>query len=135
MPAAVLVAAGLAVGLVPGLSVRAERAATAFEDRRGYAAAVLGGAPVTLKAPPPEAPSGLGIWYGLASGTGAVALAGFALVRRRLVPASIRNRVSAWLGPPVRVVRTLQSGHAGDYAAWFTVGAAALGGLLAAAVR
>jgi hypothetical protein len=43
--------------------------------------------------------------------------------------------VTAVVGPSIRGGRALQSGHVGDYAAWFVVGLAALGGLVALAVR
>lgn len=128
-------AAALALNLVPGLSASVERAAGRFEDRAAYASAVLRGRAVEPRAAPSEAPGALGPWYGLASGAGAVALASVALFRRRLAPARVRRTAAAWFGPRVRAVRSLQSGHAGDYAGWFTAGAAALGGLLALAVR
>ena len=135
VPAAVLITAGLAVGLLPGLAGQAERAAARFEDRPAYARAVLYARPVSAVSGPSVGPSALGAWYGVASGVGAVALASVALLRRRFVPSTARRRVAAVFGPPIRGVRALQSGHVGDYAAWFAVGLAAMGGLLAAAVR
>ena len=51
------------------------------------------------------------------------------------VPSAARRRVVAVFGPPIRGVRALQSGHVGDYAAWFAVGLAGLGGLMALTVR
>jgi hypothetical protein len=53
-----------------------------------------------------------------------------------------RERVGSWLAralrpavPVVGVLRSLHSGVVGDYVAWLTFGAAALGGLVALAVR
>jgi hypothetical protein len=73
--------------------------------------------------------------YGVASGVAAVGLAVLALFRRRVVPSGVRRRAAAVFEPVVVRFRALQSGHAGDYAAWFAFGAAALGGLFALAIR
>ncbi|HEY7629506.1 MAG TPA: proton-conducting transporter membrane subunit [Thermoleophilaceae bacterium] len=121
VPAAVLIAASLALGLIPGVSHAALRAATAFVDREGYAAAVLHGAesPLPHVSGPPEA-SGLDYLYALLSVAGAVGLAALALFRpvRTLVPA-------------VTAVRRLHSGRVGDYVAWLSAGVAIFGGLFA----
>jgi multicomponent Na+:H+ antiporter subunit D len=139
VPVALLLAGALALGVVPGLSGRADRAAATFQDRAGYAAAVLGGprAPTAPTAPAvePEPPSTSSVWYGIGSAVGAVALAAVALFRRRLVPAAVRRPVAAVAEPAVTRLRALQSGHLGDYTAWFVAGAAALGGLVAAVTR
>jgi hypothetical protein len=73
--------------------------------------------------------------YGIASGLGAVAIALVALFRHRWVPAGARRRVAAVVEPGVIWFRSLQSGRLGDYAAWFTLGVAVLGGSFAVAVR
>ncbi len=135
IPAAALVAAGLAVGLVPGLSGRVERAAASFEDRPGYSALVLRGERRVPRPVPAEPPGVLGVWYGLASTAGALCVAGIALFRRRAVPDAVRDRAAPAVERTIRAIRALQSGHVGDYVAWFTVGLAALGGLFALAVR
>jgi multicomponent Na+:H+ antiporter subunit D len=129
---AVLLAAGLVLGLLPGLSSDVQRAVHQFEDRRSYAAAVLERGPTIAERPiEPEPLSVLGVWYGLASTGGAVAVALLALFRRRIVPAAVRRRAVRVLGPPILRFRTLHSGHVGDYVAWFVLGLAALGGLFA----
>jgi multicomponent Na+:H+ antiporter subunit D len=119
--AAVLIAGSLALGLIPGVSHAALKAATAFVDRQGYAATVLHGTP--LPAPHvsgPPAASGLDYLYALLSVLGALGLAALALFHpvRTLVPA-------------VTAVRRLHSGRAGDYVAWLSVGVAVFGGVFA----
>ena len=75
------------------------------------------------------------MWYGLATGVAAVGVSGFALFRRRLVPAGVRRAVARVGRRPIRQLRLLHSGHVGDYAAWFALGLAALGGLFTIATR
>jgi multicomponent Na+:H+ antiporter subunit D len=108
----VLLAGGLAWGLIPGVVDAATHAAARFTDHTGYLAAVLHGA--TPSAPPShgEPPTTAAWLYGLASAGLAVALA-FA----RTVPE----------GP----LRTLHSGRIGDYVAWAAVGAAAVAAVFA----
>jgi multicomponent Na+:H+ antiporter subunit D len=132
--AGVLVAAGLVVGLVPGLVDGALDAAARFTDRTAYAAAVLHGAAESL----PDAPSvelgALAVVLSVVSVAAAVALAASVLSSRRTgqaVPRAVRQ-------PAVRafwMLRRLHSGQAGDYVAWLSVGAAALGVLMAVATR
>ena len=55
IPAVVLLAAGLALGLLPDIAGRAVRASAVFTDRRAYEAAVIHGRAVPA-APPPGAP-------------------------------------------------------------------------------
>jgi multicomponent Na+:H+ antiporter subunit D len=135
IPVAVLLAGSLALGLVPGLSSKAARAGAVFEDRQGYAAAVLQGKQTPPPPAEPEPASASAVAYGVASGVAAVGLAALALFRRRVVPSGVRRRAAAVFEPVVVRFRALQSGHVGDYAAWFAFGAAALGGLFALAVR
>jgi multicomponent Na+:H+ antiporter subunit D len=135
VPVALLLAGSLALGLVPGLSGRADRAAAAFQDRRAYADAVLRGHAAPAPQVEAEPPSASSVWYGIGSGVGAFALAAVALFRRRWVPQGVRRRVAAVAEPAVVRFRALQSGHVGDYTAWFVAGAAALGGLIAAVTR
>ncbi len=136
VPVVALLAGALALGLAPGLTAKAERAAAAFQDREAYASAVLEGRDVAQ--PPVAEPAPItasAVWYGIGSAVGAVALAAFALFRRRWVPAGLRGAVARVVEPVVIRFRALQSGHVGDYTAWFVVGTAVLGGLFAAAVR
>ena len=134
-PVVVLLAGALVLGLAPNLPSKAERAAVAFEDRAAYSAAVLHGRDV--ETPPVEAEpiTASALWYGVGSSLAAFALAAFGLFRRRWVPAGLRRRVAGVAEPVVVRFRSLQSGHVGDYTAWFVVGTAVLGGLLAVATR
>lgn len=132
-PAVTLMALGLAVGLVPGIGTAAGAAGTRFEDRPAYAAAVLDGAPARPSRPPPEsAPrtSASALLYAALSLGGAAALAAAAL----LLPDRRRGRNQGALERAgtrtVARLRTLHSGHVGDYVAWLVTGAAAFGAAL-----
>jgi multicomponent Na+:H+ antiporter subunit D len=135
VPAVGLLAGAFALGLLPGLSGHVERSAHAFEDRPAYAADVLGLPAPPGRRVPPEPPSARGAFYGVASGAGAIGLAAVALFRRRLLPVSLRRSAARAFGPVILRVRALQSGHAGDYAAWFVVGLALILGLFGVAAR
>jgi multicomponent Na+:H+ antiporter subunit D len=135
VPTVLLMAGGLALGMVPGLSGHVEQGAHGFEDRRSYAQSVLSGTAPPESRVRAEPPSVLGAFYGLASGAAAVAFALMALFRRRLVPTALRRSVAAAFGPGIRRLRLLHSGHVGDYAAWFVVGLFAVLGLFALALR
>jgi multicomponent Na+:H+ antiporter subunit D len=122
MPAA-MVGAAVAWGLVPGVIDAAGRAAAAFVDGRGYAAAVLDGR-TTRIAPPELAGPGLTAYlYALGSLALAVAIAAAALARDPVLPAPVRGAVDA--------LRRVHNGRPGDYVAWTVAGAAALGGVFA----
>jgi len=135
VPAIVLLAAGLAIGLVPHLADRAQTAAARFQDRGAYTATVLTGRSPPSPAPAPEGPGNLGVVYGALSGAGAVAVAALALFRRRLLPVAFRSRVRRVGGPALVGVRRLHSGHIGDYLAWLTLGLGAVGGLFTLALH
>lgn len=133
-PALLLVGVGLALAFTPGLAGRATAWAQRAEERQARAAEVLRGVvPAPTQTPSFEAGAAPYV-YGAVSTVGALGFALFGLYRRRL-PALLRRwpgRVSA---PPAAVLKALHSGVVGDYVAWLTVGAAALGGLLALTVR
>ncbi|MEV5597756.1 complex I subunit 5 family protein [Streptomyces sp. NPDC052496] len=125
VPVALLTGA-LAVGLVPGLHAAVGRAADAFLDRAGYAAAVLH----TLPAAPVPTPgphwSVAGVALGLLSAALACLLAWWA-VRRPQDP----DRPSRWAAP----VRRLHSGHIGDYVAFVLAGTVLVAALLLPALH
>jgi multicomponent Na+:H+ antiporter subunit D len=137
LPAAVLILAGLGLSLVPGIEPHVEHAADMFTDRHAYAAAVLHGHPghesvdslAMLKLTTES------VVWSLLSVAGSIAFALFLLYRERLVPRNARVRAAALLGGGLNVLRAAHSGVIGDYVAWFTFGVAALGGLLALALR
>ena len=129
-PAAALLLVGAGIAFTPGLADRATAWAKRVEDRPAHAAEGLGGKP-----PPGSPPVAVGAGaapyaYGLASTVGAVLFALFGLYRRRL-PLLLRRRAGPLLEPPVAVLKGLHSGLVGDYVAWLTFGAAAIGGLVA----
>jgi multicomponent Na+:H+ antiporter subunit D len=133
-PAAVLIGLALALGLVPGLTVRAERAARQFQDHAGYVAAVLEGrhtgearraAAASIRPKP---------WAGIGSAATAVGLA-FAALSLARIPKGIRRWARRISGPIHRTLEALHSGHVGDYVTWIVIGIAVVGGLLAALVQ
>jgi multicomponent Na+:H+ antiporter subunit D len=124
---ALLLAGGLAVGVVPGFAEGVGRAAAAFVDQHGYltqAGSAAGPIPPTAGPVPPTAWTTSGVLLGLLSTALAVAVA----------VAGLYGRAPAWLRRPVRPalhgLHELHSGHVGDYAAWLVFGSAALAGLL-----
>jgi multicomponent Na+:H+ antiporter subunit D len=136
IPAVVLLAAALGLGIVPGAAERAQAAADHFSDRAGYAAAVLegqaAGRPAAAASPaaghlPAAVPAAV-LTVGLA-----VALAAVPLRRGRG-----RGRRGAALRALLRAtlaLRRLHSGQVGDSVTWLVVGTATLGGLLATLLR
>ena len=131
--AAVAVAAGVAVSVVPGLGQRAEYAADRFRDRAGYTARVLRDRPV---APPQSLPVTIrhttleSLLYGVGATILAVGLALVGLYRRRL-PQIVGAAAERTLAPPFHVLRSLHSGIVGDYVTWVVVGTAFVGGVWA----
>ncbi len=125
---AVLIVLALAVGLIPGLVPAFEQAAARFTRHGAYATWVLQGRPVHWLAVAASHISGDDVAYGVISTVGAVGLGGLGLFGRPLrqvLPAAL-------LSPPARALhglRTLHSGHIGDYIAWWTAGASVLGAL------
>jgi multicomponent Na+:H+ antiporter subunit D len=124
LPGTLLVAAAFTAGLSPAAHRSFLLAGARFADVAGYRATVLGAVPppVTLPtAPSPFAEAGTGLLTAVL----AVALAAATLFLFRL-PGPVQRRVAALLDPPVRMLRSIHSGYIGDYAAWFTAGAALL---------
>ncbi|MFB8180916.1 complex I subunit 5 family protein [Streptomyces sp. NPDC055966] len=126
---AVLLAASLAVGLLPGCGVALARAARQFTDRTAYAAAVLGHT-VAPSSPVPDAGwSAEGVLLALASTALAVLFAAAAVWGPTLRSPLVRRAAAVCEGVGQRVVvplRRLHSGHLGDYVAWLAVGVAVL---------
>jgi multicomponent Na+:H+ antiporter subunit D len=122
----VLLAAAIVVGLIPGAVPGIEVAAAHLRDHLGYIGFVLRGTSHFAHASTSHIQT-YDYLYGAGAAVGAVALAGLALfgqpLRRRLPDALLRP--AAWA---VGGLRQLHSGHIGDYIAWWTAGAATLGG-------
>ena len=124
---AVLLAAAILIGLIPGAVPGIERAASHFHDHAAYVGWVLrGGRPGFAPAATTHVEA-YDYLYAAGATIGALALAGLALfgrpLRRRLPAMLLRPLVAAVGG-----LRELHSGHIGDYIAWWTAGAALLGG-------
>jgi multicomponent Na+:H+ antiporter subunit D len=128
--AAVMLALGMIVSLVPGLAQRAEYGAERFRDRVGYADRVLHGKPMQTVSRLPYAvePTTSASWlYALGTGVLAFLVAAYGLWRLRWgipLPAG-----------PVAMLRAAHSGVVGDYVMWITVGTALLGGIWAITLR
>ncbi len=135
LPATVLLLAGLAVGVVPGVEHVAQAAAARFVDRQGYLAAVLHGqSPTATQVTTPAGPTVADYLYAVGSAIGALALGVGALLLHRLPrrpPRVITRRVEAAAG----AIRGLHSGHPGDYVAWVTAGTAILAGVFSLTLR
>jgi multicomponent Na+:H+ antiporter subunit D len=133
-PALALVVVGLGLAFTPGLAARATGWAQRAEARPAHAAEVLRGiapAPPRLESfHPGTAP----YVYGAISTVGALGFAAFGLYRRRL-PAALRRWPGRVVTSPAAILKDLHSGVVGDYVAWLTFGAAALGGLLALTIH
>jgi multicomponent Na+:H+ antiporter subunit D len=118
--ATILTLAGMAFGLVPGLGHAAVRAAAAFVDKPGYAAAVLHGRHLSVHVES-HGPTAAAYLYALGSLALAVAVAVIGVTRPVTTPA------------PVDALRRLHSGRPGDYVAWTAAGAAVLAAAFALA--
>jgi multicomponent Na+:H+ antiporter subunit D len=121
-----LLLAAIVIGLIPGAVPGIETAAAHFHEHGSYIDWVLRG---RVHFPPAETShvEGFDYAYGAAAALGAVALAALALfgaALREKLPTLVLRPVSVALGG----LRGLHSGHIGDYIAWWTAGAAALGG-------
>jgi multicomponent Na+:H+ antiporter subunit D len=136
IPAAVLVAAAIAVGLIPQLGQVVQAAAVRFQDQAGYNATVLAGAhithPVALAAAEPTGVTLSAVLAGVGSAIGALILAFLALYWRRLPVLRRGYEPGAGLTAPIQ---RFQSGVLNDYVTWIVFGLACLGGVLAMIVR
>ncbi len=124
---AVLLVGAIVIGLIPGAVPGIEVAASHFHDHLSYIAWVLHGGPPHFSPAEASHVEGFDYLYGAAAVLGAVALAALALfgepLRRRLPKLVVRPVALAVDG-----LRSLHTGHIGDYIAWWTAGAATLGG-------
>jgi multicomponent Na+:H+ antiporter subunit D len=131
---AVLLVGALVLGLIPGAVPGIERFAAQFVDHRAYAAWVLHGAHVPLPVLPASHISADDYGYSLLSTFGALGLAALGLFGRalheRLPAGPLRAAQSILEG-----LRTLHSGHIGDYIAWWSAGVSVVGGVCLVALR
>jgi multicomponent Na+:H+ antiporter subunit D len=123
-PALGLLAAALALGVLPSIGAAAEEAASRFMDRTGYVFAVLKGPlPYVSHATAGAAWDPTRIALGLLTTAIAVVIGAAALHGRRL-PSALR-RPSHVAQPALRILRRLHSGRVGDYVVWLLLGLAA----------
>jgi multicomponent Na+:H+ antiporter subunit D len=127
-PPIALLAASLAVGVIPALREAAVRAGHGFAGHEAYISAVLQGdaKPLELAGPVPGLTL-VGLIAGLAGVVVAVGLAALSLGLLPALPKALTRLVSV----PTNGLRRLHSGHLGDYTAWLVLGCAALIGVLA----
>ena len=133
-PALALLIVGVGLAFTPRLAERSTQWAQRLEDRPSHAAEVLAGRLPPAGAPVPVHAGFAPYGYGLVSLALACGLALVGLYRRRL-PELLRRASARVVEPPVHVLKGLHSGIVGDYVAWLTFGAAAVGGLLALLLR
>ncbi|HXE13186.1 MAG TPA: proton-conducting transporter membrane subunit [Bryobacteraceae bacterium] len=119
LPAAVLAAIGIVLGLVPKLQVAALHAAAQFTDTAAYASRVLDGRilPIASIAHAPPAD--------LAGGFAAVLIA-IAIAAAHLFSPTIRALSNIAI-KPLHWLHKIHSGHIGDYVTFLTFGMACFG--------
>jgi multicomponent Na+:H+ antiporter subunit D len=125
---AVLLALAAVIGLVPGAVPAIERAAARFADHGAYARWVLGSGRVAWPKLTASHVETKDVLYGLLAALGAIAAAALGLFGRP-VRESLPRAVGGPAREALRGLRHLHSGHIGDYIAWWTAGAGALGGV------
>ncbi len=135
-PAGLLAAAGLGVGLVPGLGRAVEMAVVRFQDQTAYNATVLAGAhivrPIALAATGSTSVTLASVLTGVGSVAASVVVAALALHWRRL---PVLRRLQEARSNLRGVMRSFQSGVVNDYVTWIMVGLACIGGALAVIIR
>jgi multicomponent Na+:H+ antiporter subunit D len=122
-----LLAGALAVGLIPGAVDGFQSASERFVDGPAYARAVINGVSTSVPSPPPYSTPAHSYLYAAITLLLALAVAATGL----LSPGSALRQAGARMIAPVR---TLHSGHPGDYVAWLVTGVAALGAAFAIAL-
>ncbi len=124
---AALLALCLAGALVPDAVAAVERDAARFVDHGAYAPWVLHHASVRWPAVAIERVSGSDLVYAFACVLGAFAVAALGLFGRPL-GARLPGALALPATTALTALRGLHSGHVADYVAWWTAGAALLGG-------
>jgi multicomponent Na+:H+ antiporter subunit D len=133
VPTVLLILAAV-IGLVPGAVPGVERLASRFAQHGAYAAWVLHGVAVGLPVVAPSHVPAADVVYGGLACLGAFGAAAIGLFGRGVGSAFPDRAVDA-VRALVAGVRLLHSGHIGDYIAWWTAGAGALGGICLVALR
>ena len=131
---AVLLLGAAVLAAVPNAVPGVERAAARFVDHAAYIRWVLHGTRVAWPAAGHSHVEALGVFTALLGFAGALAVAAIGLLGRPLrerLPRRLADRGRA----AIRAVRGLHSGHIGDYIAWWSAGAAALGAVCLLALQ
>jgi multicomponent Na+:H+ antiporter subunit D len=131
---ALLLAASIAAGLVPGAIPWVARSAARFVDHPAYAAWVLHGRSVHWPPAPPAHVEAVDVIIGGLTLVAAFGVAYAGLFGRPLL-ARLPRGIHARGRGVVLGLRGLHSGHIGDYIAWWTTGAGLLGGACLLALR
>ncbi|HVA75745.1 MAG TPA: proton-conducting transporter membrane subunit [Acidimicrobiales bacterium] len=124
----VLLVGTLAEGVFPGTRAAADHAAAYFTDPLGYAHAALdhtGGSATSARHP---GWTGLGVGLGIASALLAVVVAGVGLYGGRL--AERAGSFGRAMARGFAGLRSVHSGHIGDYVAWLMTGVAAFAAMI-----
>jgi multicomponent Na+:H+ antiporter subunit D len=124
---AVLLLGAIAVGLIPGAVPGIETAASHFHDHAAYARWVLSDVSPHFSPVSHTHVETYDYLYAGGATLGALVLAALTLLK----PTLYRQVPDALLRPvqvSLKALRQLHSGHIGDYIAWWTTGAAMLGG-------
>jgi multicomponent Na+:H+ antiporter subunit D len=129
VPVLVLLLLGIAVTFVPQIRERVDSAGMRFFDQSAYQSEVLYHQELPHYTPEKPDPLLPGIIRGLVATVLAFGLAAFALFRKKgpLKALDFSGGLTVFLRP----LRTIHSGHIGDYVAWLTFGVAAIGGVFA----
>jgi multicomponent Na+:H+ antiporter subunit D len=124
---ALLLAGAIVIGLIPGAVPGIEIAASHFHEHLSYTDWVLRGTPAHFAAAETSHVEPFDYLYGAGAVLGAIGLAALGLFGRPLLD-RIPNPVLRPVAVALQGFRALHSGHIGDYIAWWTAGAATLGG-------
>jgi multicomponent Na+:H+ antiporter subunit D len=128
-PIVVLLLAGLAAGVLPGLTAAAHAAGHRFVDTAGYLAALVGHTGPSPPSGPAPGSSVAGTVLGAVGVLGAGCLALVALYQPRK-GSPLRRAAMVASRPTVAVLRSAHSGHIGDYVAWMFAALTALAAVL-----
>jgi multicomponent Na+:H+ antiporter subunit D len=136
IPAGLLVAGAIVIGVLPHLGPAVQAGAVRFQDQAAYSVTVLGGKyPALPAAVYPAEDAGItaaDLISGAVSVVGGLALAYLALYWRRLPVLRRGFEPGTGLTGPIQA---FQSGVINDYVTWIVFGVACLGAVLAVTIR
>jgi multicomponent Na+:H+ antiporter subunit D len=121
---------GLATGAWTGLAEAAMEAGHTFTDQLSYIHVVLDHKPATPSPPGEWVTTTSSVVWSIVTLVGSIVLGVLSTIRDRL-PQAVTRALTAGFSP----LRTVHSGHIGDYVAWLVFGTGAIGCALAVAIR